>query len=66
MIVEAKFLPISPSKSVRFAKNHIYSERGDSGAPAYDKNSTSIFLRKPGFLKGGGLKPNPYITQSPA
>jgi hypothetical protein len=25
---------------------YIYSERGDPGASSYDKNSTSIFLRK--------------------
>ena len=44
---------ISLSKSDRFSKTHIYSERGNFGTSSYDKNSTSIFFQKIGFSEGG-------------
>ena len=40
MLVGSKFSLISLWKSGHFAKNHIYSERGNFGASSYDKTST--------------------------
>ena len=53
VVVESKFPRISRLKFGRFAKSHIYSERGDFGASSYDKNSNSIFFEKVGFRGGG-------------
>ena len=53
MLVGSKFSLISLWKPGRFAKTHIYSERGNFGTSSYDKNSTSIFFQKIGFSEGG-------------
>jgi hypothetical protein len=45
---------ISLSKSDRFSKTHIYSERGIFSASSYGKNSISVFFRKIDFFEGGG------------
>ncbi len=55
----AHIFSISLSKSDRFSKTHIYSERGNFGASSYVKNSTSDFFRKIEFSTGGGHSGEP-------
>ena len=55
---------ISLSKSDRFSKTHIYSERGIFSASSYVKNSISDFFRKTDFSEGGGPLKKCQITHS--